>query len=330
MRTRIIIAITTIAFSIAILVFTSILTSPVAAAPPAQGTLPDFNLNAQTVITLTVALSTGQVIVVPVDVTLIARNQDGTTSISVIPQVEQQLGMFVGVENSRTPSTSLRVGQGGAIAPAATPNATTPSATAGETGTHTVNNNANLRSGPGTDNDIVGRAAAGTNVVIVGQNEDGSWLQLEDGSWIAAFLVTPVEESAIEENADESAVQATPATYLSDVTSIGASIIGAMSALENLLLNEQPTDPQWPSQVADQLSIISGALDQYLALTPVAGYEEVHTQVANVAITCEQAADYATGGLGDPQSISPTLAVDLIQSCVIQATDLATYAQTLQ
>ena len=57
----------------------------------------------------------------------------------------------------------------------------------GETGS--VSTSANLRGGPGTGNAIVGSAALGESVSIVGRNLDGSWLLLDNGAWIAASLV---------------------------------------------------------------------------------------------------------------------------------------------
>ena len=49
--------------------------------------------------------------------------------------------------------------------------------------------NANLRSGPSTDADILGQAASGQALMLKARNVDGSWFQLVDGSWVAAFLV---------------------------------------------------------------------------------------------------------------------------------------------
>lgn len=69
---------------------------------------------------------------------------------------------------------------------------TAPSAPA-EACTATVNANANLRAGPGTNFDVVGSAAAGQAVTVSGQNGTGDWYQLwfEDDSppWIAGFLL---------------------------------------------------------------------------------------------------------------------------------------------
>jgi hypothetical protein len=53
----------------------------------------------------------------------------------------------------------------------------------------TANRGANLRGGPGTNHPIVGSAAAGQALAVVGRNAAGDWLRLADGAWIAAFLV---------------------------------------------------------------------------------------------------------------------------------------------
>ena len=54
----------------------------------------------------------------------------------------------------------------------------------------TVNARANIRSGPGTTNAVVGSLTPGTSVTISGCNTDCSWYQLGPDRWIAAFLVT--------------------------------------------------------------------------------------------------------------------------------------------
>jgi endonuclease YncB( thermonuclease family)/uncharacterized protein YraI len=53
----------------------------------------------------------------------------------------------------------------------------------------TVVRNANLRGGPGTDYPIVGKAPAGTTVNVVEATADRTWYYLDNGNWIAAFLV---------------------------------------------------------------------------------------------------------------------------------------------
>jgi uncharacterized protein YgiM (DUF1202 family) len=66
--------------------------------------------------------------------------------------------------------------------PAATPvpdTATPPTATV----------DANLRSGPGTNFDIIGGTITGEALTIVGRNADGTWFRLSNGGWISASLV---------------------------------------------------------------------------------------------------------------------------------------------
>lgn len=53
----------------------------------------------------------------------------------------------------------------------------------------TVNRNANLRAGPGTNYAIVGTVQGGQRLTLSGRTGDGAWYQLESGAWIAAFLV---------------------------------------------------------------------------------------------------------------------------------------------
>jgi len=57
------------------------------------------------------------------------------------------------------------------------------------TTTGIVNRDANLRSGPGTNYTIIGKAASGQTVTIVDENDASSWYQLAEGQWIASFLV---------------------------------------------------------------------------------------------------------------------------------------------
>jgi micrococcal nuclease len=54
--------------------------------------------------------------------------------------------------------------------------------------------NANLRSGPGTDYEIVGGVVAGDPLEVVARNEAGDWYQLADGVWIFAELVGDAPE----------------------------------------------------------------------------------------------------------------------------------------
>lgn len=49
----------------------------------------------------------------------------------------------------------------------------------------------NLRAGPGTTFAVVGGLKTGAAVKVVAKNDAGNWYQLDNGQWIAAFLVQP-------------------------------------------------------------------------------------------------------------------------------------------
>lgn len=55
-----------------------------------------------------------------------------------------------------------------------------------------VNTNANVRGGPGTDFPIMASAQPGQELVLIGQDSTGQWLQLANGYWIAASLVNNI------------------------------------------------------------------------------------------------------------------------------------------
>lgn len=53
-------------------------------------------------------------------------------------------------------------------------------------------NNANLREGPSTQYEVIGGVTTGDVLDIFGINSGGDWLQLADGAWIAAALVSSI------------------------------------------------------------------------------------------------------------------------------------------
>lgn len=53
----------------------------------------------------------------------------------------------------------------------------------------TANQPANLRTGPSTDHAIADSATQGQALAVVARNAVGDWYQLDNGKWIAAFLV---------------------------------------------------------------------------------------------------------------------------------------------
>lgn len=57
--------------------------------------------------------------------------------------------------------------------------------------------NANIRAGPGTTYAIVGKATTGQVLNLVATNANNTWHQLDNGTWIAAFLVVRIAPGAV-------------------------------------------------------------------------------------------------------------------------------------
>lgn len=69
--------------------------------------------------------------------------------------------------------------------------------------TGTVTITANLRSGPDTTFDAPATTTAGQAVTVVARNADGTWYLLDNGLWLAAFLVEGVEGQQLPVATDE-------------------------------------------------------------------------------------------------------------------------------
>lgn len=117
--------------------------------------------------------------------------------------------------------------------PAATESEKGGTATVSTTDGPVANGNANLRGGPGTGYPVVGKAKADQPLDIAARNADASWLQLDTGEWIAAFLVdnldAPAELPVVEELPEPpapAAAEPSTAPEASTTSSPGAFTIG--------------------------------------------------------------------------------------------------------
>lgn len=96
--------------------------------------------------------------------------------------------------------TNTPISPGTAIpAPTDTPIPVIPTDTPAPSGA-VANASANLRGGPGTDYDVVGQTQPGQALAVVARSRAGDWYRLDDGAWIAAFLVdnAPINLSIID------------------------------------------------------------------------------------------------------------------------------------
>jgi endonuclease YncB( thermonuclease family) len=186
-----------------------------------------------------------------------------------------------------------------------------------------VRRNANLRSGPGTQYSIIGRARAGETLTAVGKNEDSSWLTLDTNAWIAAFLVTgPVEELAVVPVEPKPTVQgatgdlepdASPTTTgdidLSAVQEHAAEVlvyintyIGALDNLESLSSNVEATpalmsDENWRAEVLVNFASILSTNHLIREMSPPADLADIHNNLLEMTKSYEKAMTYFTIGI---------------------------------
>lgn len=101
----------------------------------------------------------------------------------------------------------------------------------------TAIDDANLRSGPGTSYTRTGGVSSGAILEIVARNSKGDWYQLENGTWIAAMLVTnapeslPVATDAASTSQPTPAASARPAFFIVDAPSLLGRPVHAMEAV---------------------------------------------------------------------------------------------------
>lgn len=119
----------------------------------------------------------------------------------------------------------------------------TPTAVAQPAQPPRVTLDANLRAGPGITFPIIGGTVTGQELTIVARNEDGSWLQLDNGGWVATFLVAnpPLTTTVplFVEGGAQPAATATPtpgptSTPAPSATSVFTSSTPTLGVRENL------------------------------------------------------------------------------------------------
>ncbi len=130
-----------------------------------------------------------------------------------------------------------------------------------------VNDNSNLREGPGTNYPIVGSATPGQAVTIVGETFDDAgrkWLNLDSGAWIAAFLVA---EGAAQGEISQSEQQRTssmesdvaPGTTFTPTPSPTSTPPPVLTSAPNVIIKYIYYDGQVPRVESDEYAVIANA-----------------------------------------------------------------------
>lgn len=129
--------------------------------------------------------------------------------------------------------------------------------------TGVVNRSANLRAGPATTYPVVGRATQGQEITIAATNAAGTWLQLGDGVWIAAFLVdrAGAETVAPVATGASSASTTLRAANLRAGPGTTYAIVGTVRAGETLAIQGRNANGTW-LQVGDGAWIAAFLVNQ--------------------------------------------------------------------
>ena len=222
--------------------------------------------------------------------------------------------------------------------PTATPTATlTVTEPVTETGAvaPTVNVDANLRSGPGTSFAVSGGTVTGQVVNILGQNSTGEWYLLDNGGWVASFLVdnAPTDVPIVPDDATPASVGApggaatpaggnpillptpTPANaagtsglgqperiYLGEVTSILTRYdVNAETISDQIAaLGDDPAllqDQAWRDEVLSAANTLALSSQQVRGLEPPALFAGAHVDLRSAAGSYDLVAELVNDAL---------------------------------
>jgi uncharacterized protein YgiM (DUF1202 family) len=134
------------------------------------------------------------------DHTIVVKAVDTDQQIATAPDV--MVRVVAAAAPTQTPAPPVQATatvEPSAATPAGTPLTVTVAPTAGEAPQVTADDTVNVRSGPGTNYDVLGQLTSGETVRVTGRNADSTWWQIvftdaPDGKgWVFGQLVTPNE-----------------------------------------------------------------------------------------------------------------------------------------
>ncbi len=260
-----------------------------------------------------------------------------TTTVAVTSTTPLTTSVVVTEESAADPGLPILVATATPVAPAieSTPSVTQPvtatiptTATISITATATpaapvaaespsTTVDANLREGPGTTFAVIGGTVTGQTLTIVARNADGSWFQLDNGGWLAAFLVAnapdpatvplfdgnaaPQPESTLPTATLTPTVALTPTfgvqenLYVIRVDGITDRYNFALSQIESLVTRAQNApalleNQEWIIQMTTMITLLRSAGDELQALAAPAIFSDVQGQLVQAATAYSTAA----------------------------------------
>jgi uncharacterized protein YraI len=201
----------------------------------------------------------------------------------------------------------------------------------------TVTVDANLRSGPGLEFPIIGGTITGQELTIVARNEAGDWFLLDNGGWIASFLIanppaitdvplfdpnqpppvtepitptTPITTTETVTTTDSAApTPAAPAPlgvadrlYLVDVDELLERYDNSLTEIDDLLVQASQNQPllqdaQWVQSMTTAIALLRATNTRVQGLAPTTLLQPVQDRLAQAATSYEAAATLLSQGM---------------------------------
>jgi hypothetical protein len=194
--------------------------------------------------------------------------------------------------------------------------------------TPTVTTDANLRSGPGTEFNVLGGTVTGQELAIVGRNADGTWFRLDNGGWVFGELVanapaldtvpvvnndgtpveaaaTPTPEAAATATSGLAGLLPTPtpqpqgdltAAYLTEAASLVTQYDNVRDTVDTLIAEAardatKLTDPDWRNRINAAAVLLRRTGAAVGELEAPSGLTTVQDSLVAAALAFNRAAD---------------------------------------
>lgn len=153
---------------------------------------------------------------------------------------------------------------------------------------------ANLRAGPSITYAVIGGTITGQEVSIVARNGDGSWFQLDNGGWVASFLLAnppitttvPLFVEASGQTGATPTLAATPAPTATTTTTNTAPVLGVRENLYTIRVDGIVDGYDFTLNKIDEL--VSQASDNVALLQDRAWIVEMTTAITLLRTTSEE------------------------------------------
>lgn len=206
------------------------------------------------------------------------------------------------------------------------PETVVPIVTAGDS-------NVNIRSGPGTNYDIIGTLKSGQSLEIIGRNTDSSWWQVSTANglgWVAAWVSTasnadasiPVVETLLPpipaftptHTTTPTAIRIT-GSYKGDVFLSINIMMDTIRQIDGLFSNPQFDNQDWKYEVESLARRVQKIHENLSKMQAPANMSDIHAALLDGTADCDQSMTFLIEGLYSTDHAELQQATELLDSC---------------